>query len=196
MTTSRTLAVIGTAGRREDGDKLTIGHYRAMCAIVRQTIADQTITALASGGAAWADHTAVSVALEAEMAGQLTLFLPAAFLPSGFDTASRDGSTAAYYHKRFRDVTGVDYVADFLAAKAAGARIKVNPKGFLARNLEVAAAANVLLAFTFGAGPIWQPTVWASTATAREAGLKDGGTAHTFDRSRATQKIHVTLGPA
>jgi len=195
MTATRTLVIIGTAGRKEDGPRLSLAHYRAMCALARGTMAEHEITHLVSGGAAWADHVAVTLTLEGAVnAKALKLYLPAKFHGNaGFDRSSRDGSTADYYQSLFKRSTGIDYRADFRETIEAGASVEVNPNGFLARNLQVAAAGDVLLAFTFGNGAAWTPKAFEAGTSARNAGVKDGGTAHTFDRSRAACKIHVAL---
>ena len=196
MSTQKTLAIIGTAGRKDDASRLTLAHYRAMCVLAKQIMADHGATKLISGGAAWADHVAVTIALEGAIPlPDLTLYLPAPFSrTAGFDRRSKDGSTAVYYHQTFKTRTRINYVHDFDKAIEGGAVVKVNLDGFFARNAEVAAAADIVLAFTFGKGAPWLPAVFPAGTRASEAGLKDGGTAHTFDRSRAACKIHVTLG--
>jgi hypothetical protein len=99
-------AIVGTAGRKEDGKKLSRKHYEAM-AIVADCLVDQfaennyPITHLVSGGAAWADHVAVRLFLDKKVPN-LRLFLPAAWEDGTFkDTGERDpfknpGGTANY----------------------------------------------------------------------------------------------------
>lgn len=191
----KSLAIIGTAGRRDDADRLSRGHFDAMTDVAYGVIQETGATHLVSGGAAWADHVAVRLVLEGAIpADHLTLFLPAALGVDGF-TASRDGQTANYYHRKFSAAARIDSIAELNEVRRRGATLIVNPAGFFARNAQVASSADALLAFTFGEGPAWKARRFGQGTSADEAGLKNGGTAHTFSRSRAATKIHVPLGP-
>lgn len=190
----KSLAIIGTAGRRGDGERLNVAVFDVMTDIAYDVIRETGITHLVSGGAAWADHVAVRLVLEGVIpAENLMIFLPSALNSDGF-ASSRDGNTSNYYHRKFSHTARIDSIAELNEVRRRGANLIVNPAGFFARNAQVAASADVLLAFTFGEGPAWTKQLSAATTSAREAGLKDGGTAHTFDRCRAAVKIHVPLG--
>lgn len=190
------LGIIGTAGRKDDKEKLSCQIYELMCDAAQAVIKSRNYTHLVSGGAAWSDHVAVSMVLrDVVPADHLTLHLPAAFINNRFDDRSQDGRTANFYHLSFLQKSGIDGLAEIAEAVRRGAILTVNPKGFLARNIEVANDSDGLLAFTFGNGPPWKIKVYEDVS-ARAAGLKDGGTAHTFDRCRAKEKYHLTLSAA
>lgn len=151
----RTLAVIGTAGRRDDGDKLTMDHWNRMVETVHQIVAAEKITRLVSGGAAWADHAAVQVHLETGI--PLILYIPG---------NPEDIRVSDWYHRNFstklfgRKRITWDEVLDCRCITGEG--------GFKDRNSQVAAAADVYLAMTFGEGEK----------------VKDGGTADTVRKMR------------
>ncbi|GJD90717.1 hypothetical protein BHAOGJBA_4259 [Methylobacterium hispanicum] len=190
------LAVIGTAGRGTDADRLSVGLYDAMYARAVETMRDWGIRALVSGGAAWADHLAVRAFLEGE-AASLRLFLPARFEHGRFGgSAPNDvARTANRYHDAFSRAVGVDTLAQLAEAIDRGAAASVHP-GFKTRNIEVAYVATHMIAYTFGAGrePASVKESDDGFASAFEAGLKDGGTAHCWSRAtRADAKMHVDL---
>lgn len=192
-----TLSIIGTAGRGDDYARLDRAVYDRMADVARSAVrrlaGEGPLPALVSGGAAWADHLAVRLALEGVVEpNRLTLHLPAPFVGRAFDEAVKDGGTSNYYHRRFSQKTGVKSLDEVAAVIAAGATVTTSA-GFFARNVRVA-GSDALLAFTFGGGQAWGITAGGPTTTAREAGLKDGGTAHTWDRSRSSVKLHVSLG--
>lgn len=174
------IGIIGTAGRRNDGARLTAKLYKKMFADSLERIQEQVDgeeVILVSGGAAFADHLATSHYL-AGNADELWLFLPAdfkegKFVEKGFRSP---GSTANYYHSKFSKVMGGDTLDGITEAIKQGARITVNKSGFLARNKQVARCVDYLIAYTFGSGD--EP--------------KDGGTANTYKQCEA-DKIHVPL---
>lgn len=148
----RTLAVIGTAGRGEDGPRLTGEHWLQMLMVVRKVIDLENATDLVSGGAAWADY---SVAMYTdEMPVQL-------YLPE----YEKDLRTAEWYHDKFNVVLNQDgRLSQYHTWKEVLALPNnIYHKGFKDRNSKVAGAADVFLAMTFGEG----------------AKVKDGGTADT-----------------
>ena len=189
------LAIIGTAGRGTDQQHMSLALYRRMLDAGRAVVRAKNVTSLVSGGAAWADHVAVTLALEGVVApSELTLHLPAPLRDGQFDETARDGKVSNHYHRLFRARSGIDGVGELEAAIRAGASWSVNPGGFKARNSDVARDAGLLLAFTFGSGEAWKAKVHQDV-TAAGAGLKDGGTADTWNKSRAAVKIHVRLAP-
>jgi len=167
-----TLAIVGTAGRKDDAKRLTRKHFEAMC-IVASGLVEQInesnypITHLVSGGAAWADHVAVRLFLDKKVPG-LRLFLPAAFEDGSYhDNGNKDayensGGTANYYHKQFQQRTNINSLTDILIAQTHGAELIPVLKGFHARN-SLVAKSDFILACTFGDGKM----------------VKDGGTADT-----------------
>lgn len=192
------LAVIGSAGRQQDAKYVTTGLYDAMYDETLRAMRDWGSRRLTSGGAAFADHLAVR-AFNAGEAEALSLFLPAPFARGRFVrpnyAANSDWSTANRYHEQFSRACGVDSLAELEEAIARGAAVVVRG-GFKARNLDVAEAARAMLAFTFGADrePEDLPGDHPGFRDHREAGLRDGGTAHTWNECwRAEVKRHVSL---
>ena len=163
------LAIIGTAGRREDAAKLTSGYYRSMLTVAQVVTEVIGADTLVSGGAAWADAIAVDLYM-ADHARNLSLHLPTEFEGGRFAEKSFDkfdpGAVANYYHAKFSNVIGRDSLLQIRDAIRKGAKVSVNPGGFKARNTDVAEEADVLLAFTFSGGPL----------------PRDGGTRDTWDK--------------
>jgi hypothetical protein len=189
------LAIIGTAGRKEDAAHMSTALQERMGQAARAVVRAKGFTALVSGGAAWADHVAVQLALDGTVQPEkLRLHLPAQLGPKGFSEDTRDGGVANYYHRLFREKTGIDGLAELHEVIARGAEWKVNPDGFKARNTDVARDADGVLAFTFGPGEPWKAKVHGNV-TAAAAMVKDGGTSDTWNKSGAVTKIHVTLAP-
>lgn len=196
------VSIIGTAGRKDDAVRINRPLYDAMVTDaetrIRQNCADEPVRAV-SGGAAVADHVAVSLFLKGAVK-ELTLHLPAKFENGRFVETPGKGNfdparTANYYHRQFKEKTGIDGLAEIATAmKTPGCTVEVTP-GFKERNTLVAREGRLLVAYTFGDG--------AKTETLRQgeegyasssaAGLKDGGTADTWQKSGATIKVHVPL---
>jgi len=125
-----TLAIIGTAGRGEDYNKLTANHYQQMILAAKKVIELERVTHLVSGGAAWADFSMHESDLPKK------IFLPA---------KEKDVETAKYYHQRFFEK--VPDCTDFDDVKNAEI---ISSGGFLDRNILVANEADLFLAMTFG----------------------------------------------
>lgn len=132
---NKTLAIIGTAGRKEDGLKLGLHEWNCMTDAAYDVIDQEGITHLVSGGAAWADHVAVLIHIHNEI--PLTLYVPG---------SNRDIDIARYYHLGFSRILGRDTFAEVasLPCSMGGS--------FKDRNVKVANAADVYLAITFGHG--------------------------------------------
>lgn len=149
-----TLAVIGTAGRGSDAQLLTAAHWRMMVTIAQTVACTLNADHLVSGGSAWADAVAVDLYLNGH-AKALTLHLPAALehTPKGlprFDETSDAGRRLNQLHDAVFKTTGIDHIDRIWQAWERGAKVCVNAGGFLARNADVAAQADALLAMTFG----------------------------------------------
>lgn len=178
------VAIIGTAGRREDGQKLNRAIYNKMVRSAITLLNDKheefgeqfgNEIHLISGGAAWADHCAVSVYL-LDLCDTLTLYLPAEWTGTDF-SGTRDGEVANYYHRLFSEKMNGSSLAGIGRAKEKGASLIINRNGFKARNLQVG-RVDILIAYTFGE---------------KEDTPKDGGTLHTWNNSSATVKIHKQI---
>lgn len=173
-----TFAIVGTAGRKDDAQRLSVRHFVSMydCAriLIEQLNANNyLIDTIISGGAAWADHVAVKLFLQQKELFKLKLFLPC---PYNMETKKYDesplninkesnrysiGTTINYYHLKFSRTVGFDSFAEIHRAIKEGAEVVVK-NGFRARNVLVA-DSDVLLAITFG----------------NKEWVKPGGTSHT-----------------
>jgi len=174
------VSIIGSAGRKEDASKMDKGLYldmfkKAYSFLDRYHLLNTA--ALVSGGAAYADHLAVSLYLN-DSVPELKLYLP-----SRFDvTESKffgypDSKYANYYHREFSLKMGGNTMLGISKAIAKGAETEV-VMGFKNRNLEVA-KCDLMIAFTFGPG---------------NKPKERSGTLHTWNNSNAPIKIHVPLG--
>lgn len=180
------VSIIGTAGRKDDGRKMSSDLYQKMIAKSTEIILENTMGCehldLISGGAAWSDHIAIEIFLNCPEKYRekvnLTLHLPAVFNmgQNKYDGEhwKSAGSISNYYHSMFSKKIGRDTLKDITKAFEKGAKIKYY-KGFYARNKEVG-KTDLLIAFTWGIG-----------------GVKDGGTKNTWNGSKATKKVHVKL---
>ena len=175
---TRTVAIIGTAGRDKD-KPMTAQLWERMVADAKQRVRpDDT---LVSGGAAWADHLAVRLYLDGAVK-HLVLHLPAPFVNGKFQGERESAASAAnYYHDLFRRNAGVDGFADLAAAIAKGAKVTEQPvaRGYgamFARNALVAKQADAVVAYTFGEGDT----------------PADGGTKDTWDQVKGN-RLHVPL---
>lgn len=165
------LAIIGTAGRKDDGDKLNLSVWNNMKRTVYRFVKEKNIDHIISGGAAYADHLAVGL-FNAHLVKKLELALPCEFdleLVKYKDTGIKDwrlnpGKTSNYYHKLFSDTCNIDSLAELKKAIEGGAEVKQDG-GFMARN-SLVARAELLIAFTYGSGVY----------------VKDGGTADTVKK--------------
>jgi hypothetical protein len=144
-----TIAIIGTAGRRDDGVRLKSDSFDRMYDTAVATIIEWGIKAAVSGGAAWADHVAVKAYLEGAVT-QLHLHFPTTFANGRF-VGKQYGDVANFYHDKFTAVRGLDSYRELEAAIEKGATVTVG-RGFKPRNLAIGRDATHMLALTFGAG--------------------------------------------
>jgi hypothetical protein len=174
-----TLGIIGTAGRKDDGSKLTREVFKAMGLVGKEVLDKTKATALVSGGAAYADHVAVRLFLRGYVK-KLTLHLPCKWdkkqiclKDTGeFNYQTNPGGTANYYHRKFSQVVGINSLEDISKAIEMGAKVVVT-EGFKERNTKVAEESDIILAMTFGNG----------------AYIKDGGTADTVRKFFAKEGV-------
>lgn len=164
----KTLAIIGTAGRGEDGPKLSKHHWLKMVEASRHVIKLNQIEALISGGAAWADHVAVEIGLRDKIKTKI-------WLPEN----GRDLSTAHRYHGKFSSVRDIDTWKELNDCFKVGRFNIQSFGGFKDRNSKVADEATMFIAMTFG----------------DEQNVKDGGTADTVRKmqKRGLKGYHLDL---
>lgn len=183
------LAIIGTAGRKDDAPRMSRDLYAWMYRQCLDYLEAHEITELVSGGAAWVDHLAVSLFLGGEV-NALTLHLPAPYTGTQY-METRDGGVTNYWHRKFSDKVRANTLLSIGKAEDKGARLVVHQGGFKDRNLAVG-KADALLAFTFGTQD-WLGEGREARLSAASAGLKPGGTSHCWNNSRAAWKDHVCL---
>jgi len=159
-------AIIGTAGRNEDGDKLTLEHYNFMYKMAKKRVGKTVI----SGGSAWVDHVAVRL-FNRGHCEKLILYLPFQFKKGKFTDNYLNS-----LHKKFSDKCGIDSLAEISEAIDNGCKVIIG-NGFLDRNTMIAKKCTDVLAFTFGSGKVPKP----------------GGTRDTWDKVKHNNKVHVSL---
>ena len=155
-----TLAIIGTAGRKDDKKRLSSESFVSMCNIAKSLVStlkknNYPITHLVSGGSAWADHVAVSLYLKG-IVKNLRLYVPCEFINSRFvddNCGARNfyppGKSLNEYHDFFQRKSGINSLSEITSAIARGAEVLVCNGGFHGRNSMVA-KSDVMLAMTFG----------------------------------------------
>ena len=189
-----TISIIGSAGRKDDASRLSLGLYRKAVLNAQRHIEEYLIEEsihqgkklgwpsvhLISGGAAWMDHIAVSLR-KMHPEATLSLHLPCGWTreactftppPGDWKTAR----TAAYYHRCFSERVGVDTLRALDEALRMPGTIAHYHEGFLQRNLEVG-QCDLMLAYTFTTTNV----------------PKDGGTKHCWDHSGAPRKTSISL---
>ena len=177
------VSIIGTAGRDKDRT-YDINLWCAMWDDVLDRFDTTKKYTLVSGGAAWADHLAVSLFLARPKWFKLKLFLPSMFAEhtQRFVGPERSAaSTISYYHELFTKATGIDGRREIAEAISQGCEYECEPSaaglgGFFARNRKVALASDACLAYTWGSG--------------REP--SSNGTRNTWDQVTG-RKVHVSL---
>lgn len=185
-----TFAIVGTAGRKDDANRLSANHFQAMCECARLLLqqfqeSDYGVDTLVSGGAAWADHVAVKLFLNKEVP-KLKLFFPCRFDESTvqFDPTPLNeherqrgystGDTANKLHARFSRKMSTNSLGEIHMAIKKGAVVVVPKGGFFGRNALVA-QSDILLAMTFGDHE-W---VKDGGVVEKDGKVKMGGTVHT-----------------
>lgn len=168
------LAIIGTAGRGTDGERLSKqGWWILMQSVADAVVVTTRATHLVSGGACYADHLAVQLYLEGAVAS-LDLQLPCEWTGHGYREVSSGndaGRTSNWYHSLFSKAHGIDSLREIQLAIEKGATVTTGG-GFKARNTAIAESADCALAFTFG----------------DRATLKPGGTQDTMSKYLARRE--------
>lgn len=177
-------AIIGTAGR-DKTKPMTRKTWDWMLRTAMEHIPPNSH--LVSGGAAWSDHIAVALFLM-DYASEITLHLPAPLDGSGFVGPYKSAASATnYYHRMFSQIIGANSIGELIyTCEHPKSHGSFQPPGdgfsaFFTCNRLVVQELNPetdhMVAFTFGQGD--QPA--------------DGGTRHTWDLFRSTNKKHFTI---
>ena len=174
------IGVIGVS----KGEELTALIYQKMYAQLLSHLNEIPNATLISGGAAWSDHLAVFAYLQ-NYVSALELHLPCVYQLNNncfHDNGSTDwrvnpGKLANEYHKVFSRVI---YGNEYETLNQIGSAISKGAKaiyyhGFHARNLMIAQASQLLIAFTLEQG---EPT--------------KGGTAHTWKNCH-NKKLFISI---
>ena len=176
-----TIGIVGTAGRKDDEFELSAEKFNQMKTEAKKIIENEQKKGfnivLTSGGAAYADHIAVQLALEDKNL-KLKLHTPCEFNTSTkryydtgeFGSAKNPGGIANALHDKFSRKCGFNSKEQIATAITQGAQISIS-SGFWNRNTEIAKDAEILIALTFGEG----------------AQIKPGGTEDTVKKFLAKQ---------
>lgn len=142
------ISIIGTANR--DNKPLTVDLYYKMINVVKymlQPIIKNNISiTLISGGAAWADHIAITLYLEGFI-DNLILHLPCNFIIYQYDTNCSAGKTSNNLHRNFSSIVNINSLEEINLAIQKGAKVIIH-NGFYARNKYVANECDYLIALT------------------------------------------------
>ncbi|EGC36821.1 hypothetical protein DICPUDRAFT_31218 [Dictyostelium purpureum] len=197
-TNNTTIGIIGTTGR-DKSRPLNKKHFEFMADVLEQYLEnlfnehkeiERDNVTLYSGGAAWADHTAVDFFLKNSEKCKLVVYLPCPivekqlddgtkvykFEDNGTKGVSNPGRTTNGYHENFSKQIGRDTILDIVKAKELGAIIDNSVLGFKNRNTCIS-KADFLVAFTGAPG---------------NAPL-GGGTLDTWKKSNSKYKSHITI---
>jgi hypothetical protein len=175
MNVDVSLGIIGSAGRRDDGPRMNQELYDAMLEKAKAVIDvlrtehHMTVVRLVSGGAAWADHVAVSLFLNG-YAPALDLCLPCPFdfkqvrFVEHYGGPRVDvGCTINFYHRKFSEKLEFDSRHRLMTAMQKDGCSVTKADGFKARNTLVAERSDTILAMTFGQGTLVKPGGTADT---------------------------------
>lgn len=192
-----TVAIIGSAGRKDDASKWSAELYSRALLVAHKTIIewklDPAAVELVSGGAAYSDSLAVKLFLSELGYGKITLYLPASYdIAKGefHDSGSNDwrvnpGRISNNYHRAASRKLGFDSLGEIGAVKRAhyeACTLDIGT-GFHQRNSKIA-CSEYMIAFTFKDGDT----------------PADGGTQDTWKKwnnrsvkQKAVQRKHISL---
>ena len=174
------ISIIGSAGRGDDYKYVTKERYDKMVNYAELMINKLQIPwnqiCLKSGGAAFSDHIAITLAMRHKCYLTLHLPVPWDYNNKQYSTQYKDGITSNTYHQQFKQLTGIDSLNDLDFIIQNGALVDQTHKSFKSRNTEVA-KCNIMFAFTNGKGD------------------KPGspGTLDTWNKCLSTQKYYFSL---
>ncbi len=167
---SAQLAIIGSAGRKDDAAKLTLPLWNDTKRLIARFVKEREIKSVISGGSAGMDHLAVGL-FNAKLITSLTIAFPAyyewhtgRYCDNGArDSVDNPGATLNRLHEAFGAIIGRDTLGEIKTALYSGAA-EIIADSFMERNGIVASDADAVIAFTFGAGPRLKAGGSASTA--------------------------------
>lgn len=186
------IAIIGTAGRKNDAKIIKKKHFNFMVEKSKELVndyfnLDSSKIHLISGGAAWSDHVAVQLFID-NFANKLTIFSPCDWDTTNrnFNNGNKFGKTANYYHSIFSKKIGhnsLEQIDDLVKAKLDNFIFDSSSIGFMNRNTKIS-KCDYLIAFTFQPNKeLYQP--------------KSGGTKNTWDKAKKILKkdnmVHINL---
>jgi len=158
MDSTLRIAIIGTAGRDKTKPLNKNLYFKMALRMVEELSIFCDDIILVSGGAALADHLAVTLFLGGYVAG-LELCLPCEFKNGKYaDNGSKDwrvnpGYVSNLYHKKFSEALNANTLDEIQQAITKGAVVKVG-KGFHDRNCDIT-KCDRMFAFTWGKdGPV------------------------------------------
>jgi DNA helicase II / ATP-dependent DNA helicase PcrA len=191
------LGIVGTAGRKECDSMWDLSTFVEICdyigEYIRHPINKGKEYCLVSGGAALADHAAITLFLRG-YGSKLELHLPAEFKNSRF-VDSKTANVANYYHDLFKHKTNIDSLQQIQTVINQTSEVHISIySSFWKRNLQVG-KVDTLMAFTFGPHSSVNVESDKSWSDPKLAGVYPGGTSHTWKNSKAPVKIHYSLTP-
>lgn len=196
------LTIAGSAGRGSDARFMKVAIYNQMVMMATSYLYDNGLKQVCSGGAAFGDHVAVSLAMQGIIpASSLILYFPERFdLHHKRFNGSPVGRTTNRYHDLFSRATNRDSLDEIAWCIQNGAK-PVHGAGFQERNTSMAlfpGSSGRLLAFTSGSlGCEKSPFIlheFGPNELSSNAGLKHSrGTADTWDKSLCP-KAHIKIG--
>lgn len=184
---TKTLGIIGTAGRGLDAATLDVATMGVMKGVAQSFVKLLGVDTVVSGGSAWADSLAVHLYVN-NLVPNLSLHLPCPFdFNAGrFDDTYDTGRALNHYHDCFEKITGHSSLNELALAFTKSIKVTYpqdhenHRKGFglfFARNTGTANEADIMLAFTYG--------------EKGKAQLKEGGTKDTMDKYLARQGKYI-----
>ena len=174
------IAIIGSAGRGKE--KWNPKLYQKAYDEIKNLLISESYSLkdfqLVSGGAAGADHLAISLHKGAKYPLHLHLPCEWDYHEQMFINTHKDGDIANYWHKKFSLSMDVEENYSLHSLHNLFSESKITYEvhnGFLARNVEVA-KSNVVIALTWGRK---EPP--------------PGGTAHTWKLAKTKKRHHISL---
>jgi hypothetical protein len=204
------LGIIGTAGRREDGPRMSRLIYKAMAEKAYRLIQAEwqlkpSLVQLVSGGAAWSDHLTVDMFLagakRTKWANRPAFHSLKLHLPAPWDAANRcysevqqgtynEGSISNWYHNKFTQRMIEHGLKDYNSLARLHRCIQQGQQNRLAVTTRVASDFFTRNRFIANDVDYLMAFTWGQGPNP-----KKGGTLHTWEHAQLSEsrKIHVSL---